>query len=349
MKVAFFSYKRFDHEFFSKDSDHELTYLESRLTTETALLAKGHEVVCVFANDCVDAKVISILADLGIRLIALRSAGFNHVDLDAAAHYKISVVRVPAYSPNAVAEHTVGMMLTLNRNFHKAYNRVREGNFALDGLLGFDFVGRTVGIIGTGKIGAVVAKIMNGFGCELLGHDPFPNDGCTRLGMEYVSLGELASKSDVITLHCPLVTENKYLINGELISKMKDGVMLINTSRGGLLNTRDTIQALKIGKIGYLGIDVYEEEADIFFSDHSAEVMDDDVFARLLTFPNVLVTGHQAFFTRQALQQIANTTIDNITQFAKGEPANEVIAESFARRGAGRAAGQNEAATNGVS
>jgi len=252
-------------------------------------------------------------------LIALRCAGYNNVDLTAAKKHGIAVVRVPGYSPYAVAEHTIGLMLALNRNLHRAYNRVREGNFALDGLLGFDVHGKTAGIIGTGKIGTVVAQILVGFGCPTAAFDPFPNERCRSLGVRYVNLDELLAQSDIITLHCPLTPENKHMIDATALQKMKPGVMLINTSRGALIDTAAVIEALKSGKVGYLGLDVYEEEEQIFFEDRSALIISDDVFSRLLTFPNVIITGHQAFFTREALENIAATTIDNITKFERGE------------------------------
>jgi D-lactate dehydrogenase len=243
------------------------------------------------------------------------------------------VVRVPAYSPYAVAEHTVGLILTLNRKIHRAYARVREGNFSLDGLLGFDLHGRTVGVIGTGKIGAVVARIMKGFGCQLLAYDPFPNPDCERLGVQYVSLQSLFTASDIVTLHCPLTPETHHLIDAQALGQMKSGVMLINSGRGALIDTQAVIEALKSGQIGYLGLDVYEEEADLFFEDLSDKVIRDDVFARLLTFPNVVITGHQGFFTEEALKSIAETTLANITAFEQGQGAmHEVSAERVAQR-----------------
>lgn len=320
MKVAVFSAKNYDHEFLNSanTSHHELRFFEPHLNAETAGLAAGFEAVCVFVNDRVDAVVISKLASLGIRLIALRCAGYNNVDLKAATKHGIAVVRVPGYSPYAVAEHTIGLMLALNRKLHRAYNRVREGNLALDGLLGFDMHGKTVGIVGTGKIGSVVAQILCGFGCPTLAFDPMPNETCRSCGVRYVKLEELLGQSDIITLHCPLTPQNKHMIDARAVQKMKTGVMLINTSRGALIDTMAVIEALKSGKIGYLGLDVYEEEEQIFFEDRSSLIIPDDVFSRLLTFPNVIITGHQAFFTREALSNIAATTIDNITKFGQG-------------------------------
>ena len=321
MKIAVFSAKKYDREFLSaaNRSRHELRFFEPHLGKETAGLAGGFDAVCVFVNDQVNATVIARLDSLGVRLIALRCAGYNNVDLSAAKKHDITVVRVPAYSPYAVAEHTIALMLALNRKLYRAYNRVREGNFALDGLVGFDMHGKTVGIIGTGKIGAVVAQILTGFGCPTLAFDPFPNATCRSLGVRYVELNELFAQSDIITLHCPLTPENKYIINAAAIARMKNGVMLINTSRGALLDTVAIIEGLKSGKIGYLGLDVYEEEEEIFFEDRSGLILSDDVFARLLTFPNVIITGHQAFFTREALENIAATTIENITRFEQGQ------------------------------
>jgi D-lactate dehydrogenase len=326
VKVAIFSAKKYDREFLNaaNSSCHELRFFEPHLNEETAGLAAGFGAVCVFANDQVNAGVIASLGSLGVRLIALRCAGYNNVDLAAAKKYGITVVRVPAYSPYAVAEHTIALMLALNRKVHRAYNRVREGNFALDGLVGFDMHGKTVGVIGTGQIGTVVAQILTGFGCPTLAFDPFPNATCRSLGVRYVEPNELLAQSDIISLHCPLTPENKYIISEAAICRMKQGVMLINTSRGALLDTVAIIEGLKSGKIGYLGLDVYEEEEEIFFEDRSGLVLSDDVFARLLTFPNVIITGHQAFFTREALLNIAATTIDNITKFENNQPLEKL-------------------------
>lgn len=328
MRVAVFSTKAYDRTFFehaSSQFNHDLTYLEPRLTSETISLADGFPAVCVFVNDVLDAPVLERLAAGGAKAIALRCAGFNNVDLPAAERLGMKVVRVPAYSPHAVAEHTVGLMLTLNRKIHRAYARVREGNFSLNGLLGFDFNGRTIGVIGTGQIGAIVARIMSGFGCRLLGFDAFPNSECEASGLKYVSLDEILSESDIVTLHCPLTPETRHLINAQTISRMKPGVMLINTSRGAVIDTRAAIEGLKSGRIGALGIDVYEEEADYFFEDLSQHVIADDVLARLLTFPNVLVTGHQAFFTQEALNEIAETTLRNLQDIEQtGHSQNEI-------------------------
>jgi D-lactate dehydrogenase len=311
---------------------HELMFLEPRLTAETVKLAEGFSAVCAFVNDQLGEPVLAALAGGGTRLVALRSAGFNHVDLAAAARLGLTVARVPAYSPYAVAEHTVGLILSLNRKLHKSYARVREGNFSLESLLGFDLFERTVGIIGTGKIGAVVARILHGFGCRLLAHDVHENADVKSLGARYVPLDELYAAADIITLHCPLTPQTYHLIDDAAHAKMKPGVMLINTSRGALVDTQAAIDGLKHGRIGYLGLDVYEEEEDLFFQDLSNRVIQDDVFSRLLTFPNVLVTAHQAFFTREALAAIAAQTIANLSAFERGERlVNEVTVEHLRR------------------
>ena len=328
LKVAVFSTKPYDQFFLAsanKSHHHELVFLEPRLTPETAPLAEGFPVVCVFVNDRVDRAVQEQLARGGTRLIATRSAGYNHIDLQAANELGIPVVRVPAYSPYAVAEHTVGLILTLNRKIHRAYNRVRDGNFALDGLLGFDLHGRTVGIVGTGHIGAVVARIMKGFGCEILAFDPYPSPEVEALGVRYLALEELVAASDIVTLHCPLTPETYHLIDESLLARARPGMMLINTSRGALLDTPAVIEALKSGRISYLGMDVYEEEEGLFFEDLSSQVIHDDVFARLLTFPNVVITGHQAFFTGDALERIAQTTLENITAFTLQKPLENQV------------------------
>jgi D-lactate dehydrogenase len=328
MKVAVFSAKNYDREFLSwaNASPHELHFFEPHLSEQTAGLAAGFPAVCVFVNDTVDVLVVAKLADLGVRLIALRCAGYNNVDLVAVKKHGLTVARVPGYSPYAVAEHAVGLMLALNRKLHRAYNRVREGNFALDGLLGFDVHGKTAGIIGTGKIGSVAAQILIGLGCDVLAFDPVENEKCRALGVRYVKLDDLLPQSHIITLHCPLTPENKHMIDASALRKMRDGVMLINTSRGALINTVAVIEALKSGRIGALGLDVYEEEEQIFFEDRSGLIIPDDVFARLLTFPNVIITGHQAFFTREALKNIAATTIDNITKFESGQNLENQLA-----------------------
>ena len=333
MRVAIFSTKSYDRRFLddanrAAGAAHELTFLETRLDADTAELARGATAVCGFVNDRLDAPALERLASLGVRLVALRSAGFNNVDLGAAGKLGISVARVPAYSPHAVAEHAVALILTLNRKIHRAYARVREGNFALEGLLGFDFRGRTVGIVGTGRIGLQVARIMRGFGCRVVGHDPVRSPEFEALDGRYAPLGDLLAQSDVITLHCPLTPETRHLIDGAAVDRMKPGVMLINTSRGAVIDTRAVIAGLKDGRIGYLGLDVYEEEGDLFFENLSDQVIRDDVFARLLTFPNVVVTGHQGFFTVEALTAIAATTLENIGAFERsGRPIHPVTAE----------------------
>ena len=315
MKITLFSAKPYDREYFERENErfgHELTFQSARLDRSTVRLADGSDAVCAFVNDDLSGAVLEPLAEAGVRAIALRSAGFNHVDLKAAGELGLPVVRVPAYSPHAVAEHTVGLMLALNRRIHKAYNRVREGNFELTGLIGFDMHGKTVGVVGTGQIGACVVRILAGLGCRVLAFDPTENPDCIEAGAEYVGMPTLLRESDVVTLHCPLTAETRHLIDRTAIGQMRAGAMLINTSRGGLVDTAAVIAGLKCRHLGSLGIDVYEEEADLFFADHSGEVITDDVFARLLTFPNVLITGHQAFFTQEALTQIARVTLQNI-------------------------------------
>jgi D-lactate dehydrogenase len=323
VKIAVFSTKNYDRDSLTAANsahNHELCFFETQLDEHTAPLAKGIPVVCPFVNDVVNTAVLNILADQGTRLLALRSAGFNNVDLPVAAELGISVVRVPAYSPYAVAEHTVALVLMLNRKLYRAYNRVRDDNFSLEGLLGFDLHGGTIGIIGTGKIGMVFGQIMHGFGCSLLGYDKFPNPQFEGIGAaRYVDLPELLAHSDVISLHCPLTPENHHLINAGAIAKMKPGVMLINTSRGGLVDTEAVIAGIKSAQIGYLGIDVYEQEADLFSEDLSGTIIQDDNFQLLKSFPNVVVTAHQAFFTRNALQAIAETTLANVAEFEQGQ------------------------------
>ena len=333
MKVAVFSTKPYDKSFLSRvSSEHELEFFEARLISQTTQLACGAPCVCVFVNDELDASVLRTLSENGTRLVALRCAGFNNVDLSAAAEFGIRVTRVPAYSPNSVAEHTVGLILALNRKIHRAYRNVREGNFSLEGLLGFDLCGRTAGIVGSGKIGEVVARILTGFQCQLLAHDPVPNPVVEELGARYVPLETLFRESDIVTLHCPLNPQTHHLIDREAIALMKDDVMIINTSRGALIDTREVITALKSGRIGHLGLDVYEEEADLFFEDLSRGVIQDDVFSRLLTFPNVIVTGHQAFFTKEAMCSIAESTLANISSFEAGNLQNEVRADDVIRK-----------------
>lgn len=317
-RVAVFSTKKWVRDTFDAANaarDFTFTYFEPHLGPATAKLASDHEAVCVFVNDDVSAPVLDQLSDLGVRLVALRCAGFNNVDIRHASSLGIPVVRVPAYSPYAVAEHTLGMILTLNRRLHRAYSRVRDGNFSLDGLLGFDIHGKTVGIVGTGKIGQVFASLLTGFRTRILAHDTFQNERwAADTGASYVPLEVLYRESDIISLHCPLTYETYHLINRYAIGSMKPGVMLINTSRGPLIDSEAVIEGLKRGKIGYLGLDVYEEESDLFFEDLSDQVIQDDTFVRLQTFPNVLITAHQAFFTKEAVDNIARTTLDNIRE-----------------------------------
>ena len=328
MKVAVFSTKPYDKRFLSaaaKGTEHELAFFETHLTRDTAPLADDFDVVCAFVNDDLGAATLLRLSKNGPKLIALRSAGFNHIDLEAAKSLGLPVVRVPAYSPRSVAEHSVALILALNRNIHRAHARVRDGNLSLDGLLGFDLGSRTVGLVGTGKIGVAVGKILSGFGCKLIGYDLHQNPDALELGLEYVELKELWTQADVISLHAPLNPSTHHIVDASAIASMKHGVMLINTSRGALIDTGAAIEGLKSGQIGHLGLDVYEEEGELFFEDLSDTVIQDDVFSRLLTFPNVLITGHQAFFTVEALETIAADTIANITAFSQGrESGNEL-------------------------
>ena len=328
MKIAFFSSKPYDKTFFeaeNKNYGFELNFYETHLGPHIVNAIEDEQAVCVFVNDKVNRQVIEILAKKGVKIIALRCAGFNNVDLEAAKEFGIKVCRVPAYSPEAVAEHTMAMLLTLNRKTHKAYNRVREQNFALNGLLGFNLFQKTIGIVGTGKIGKAFINIAKGFGCKIIAYDLYPDQELMNNGVEYVELDKLFKSSDIISLHCPLTPENHYMINQEMITKMKDGVTIINTSRGGLINTHEAIEALKNHKIGYLGIDVYEQEEKLFFKDLSAEIIQDDMIQRLMSFPNVLVTAHQAFFTREALEQISEITMRSISEIKEKGSTDEVV------------------------
>jgi len=320
MKITFFSTQPYDKISFNEYNKHfgfELEYYETHLGPHIVNLVEDTDAVCVFVNDKVNAEVIKILASKGVKTIALRCAGFNNIDLNAAKEYNISVCRVPAYSPEAVAEHAVAMILTLDRKTHKAYNRVREQNFSLNGLLGFNLYQKTIGVIGTGNIGKAFCKIMLGFGCKVLAFDIVANKDLETLGVEFLPLMDVLKRADVISLHCPLMEQTHHIINKETIAVMKDGVMLINTSRGGLIDTKAVITALKSRKIGYLGIDVYEQEEKLFFRDLSEDIIEDDTIQRLMSFPNVLVTAHQAFFTEEALGQIADTTLSNIQQLSQ--------------------------------
>ncbi len=340
MRVSVFSSKPYDRHFLERANGeprfgHELVYFEARLEEATAPLAHGSPAVCAFVNDDLGRPVLADLAAGGTRLIALRSAGFNNVDLGAAAELGLTVMRVPDYSPYAVAEFTIALILALDRHLSRASAHVREGNFSLQGLLGFDLHGKTAGIVGTGKIGALVAEtLLLGFGCRVLAHDPFPGDRLTRLGVEYVGLDELFHEADLVSLHCPLTPETHHLIDRRSIAQMRPGAMLVNTSRGGLIDTGAVIDGLKSGRIGHLGLDVYEEEARYFYEDYSSRLIDDDELSRLLTFPNAIVTSHQGFFTREALEQIARTTLGNVSDFAAGRSsANEVRARPDERNG----------------
>ena len=330
MKVAVFSAKPYDYEFLTTANENlqqpmELVFHETQLNQNTTLLAQGCQAVCCFVNDHLDATVLQQLADMSISLVALRCAGFNQVDLDAAKKLGIKVARVAEYSPHAVAEHALGLILMLNRHLHRAFHRVRENDYSLNGLLGFDLVGKTVGVIGTGKIGQTFARLMLGMGCEVVAFDTNPDPALAAAGVSYMALDDLWPAADIISLHCPLNTHTHHLINASAIAQMKPGVMLINTSRGGLIDTRSVIDALKNNTIGYLGLDVYEEEGDLFFENKSNQLLQDDVFARLLTFPNVVITGHQAFFTREALATIAQVTLDNVRYFDAGEFSKMVL------------------------
>lgn len=329
MRIAFFDTHSYDREMFSRVNEnfhHDLVYFEPRLTSSTASLAKGFPAVCSFVHDRLDRKALTLLAEEGVRLVALRCTGFNHVDLAAAKELAIRAVRVSAYSPHAVAEHTLALVLALNRKIHRAYTRVREGNFSLEGLMGFDLFGKTVGILGLGKIGTEVARICQGFGCKILAYDLKPTSSLSsELNLTYVDLPELYQNSEIITMHLPLTLETHHLIDEKALSRMKRGVMLINTGRGALIDTLALIKGLKTGQIGSAGLDVYEEEDTVFSHDFSDQVLQDDVLARLLTFPNVLITAHQGYFTREAIRDIAQTTLTNVSSFEKGETLiNEV-------------------------
>ncbi|MYM71881.1 2-hydroxyacid dehydrogenase [Duganella sp. FT134W] len=322
MKTAVFSTRRYDKTMLARANaaaGHELRFLEDRLTAASAPLAAGCEAVCVFVNDSVDAEVLAILAQHGVRLVATRSTGYNQIDAAAAERLGIAVVRVTDYSPYSVAEFAVGLLLAVNRKIARASWRTREGNFDLEGLMGFDLHGKTVGVIGTGKIGTIFARILSGFGCTLLGHDRYPSAAFEALGGRYVSVGELLASSDVVSLHCPLTEETRHIVNAASLARAKRGSILVNTSRGGLVDTEAATEALKTGQLGGLAIDVYEQEANLFFQDLSSTIICDDVIQRLVSFPNVIVTGHQAFFTEEAIGQIMQTTIDSISAFERGE------------------------------
>lgn len=328
MKTAVFSARRYDKLMLAQanqEAGHELLFFEERLTRQSAALAQGCPAVCVFVNDTVDADVLALLAGQGTRLVATRSTGYNQIDLAAAEKHGIAVVRVADYSPYSVAEFAVGLLLAVNRKIARASMRTREGNFELDGLMGFDLHGKTVGIIGTGKIGTIFARIMAGFGCTVLGNDLHPNPAFEALGGRYVPVAELIAASDVVSLHCPLTDATRHIVNAASLAQAKRGSILVNTSRGGLVDTEAAIAALKTGQLGGLAIDVYEQEASLFFQDLSSSIICDDIIQRLVSFPNVIVTGHQAFFTSEAIGQIMQTTIASITAFERGQPlANQV-------------------------
>ena len=328
-KIIFFDIKDYDKEFFKKyekNYNFEMTFLKVRLTEETANLTKGYDVVCGFANDNINKETIDIMVENGIKLLAMRWAGFNNVSLKDI-HNRFKVVRVPAYSPHAIAEYTVGLILAVNRKIHKAYVRTREGNFSINGLMGFDLDGKTAGIIGTGKIGQILIKILKGFEMKVIAYDLYPNQkAADELGFEYVSLDELYAKSDIISLNCPLTKDTQYMINRRSMLKMKDGVILVNTGRGQLIDSADLVEALKDKKIGAVALDVYEEEENYFFEDKSNQVIEDDILGRLLSFYNVLITSHQAYFTKEAVDAITVTTLNNIRDFVEGKPlVNEVL------------------------
>ena len=325
MKVAVYSAKQYDVESFSKvDKERfpiDYKFYDEKLTIDTISLAKGCEAVCVFVNDNVTKEVVDALYEAGIKLIALRCAGFNNVDLKACQD-KLTVVRVPAYSPYAVAEHAMALLLTSVRRIHKAYNRTRDYNFALKGLTGFDFHGKTVGVVGTGKIGKIFANICNGFGMNILGYDKFESPDFIG---KYVDLDTLLAESDIISLHCPLTPETYHLLNRETLNKTKKGVTIVNTSRGSLIDAEDLLSSIKERQVGAVCLDVYEEESDLFFNDNSGHILNDDILARLISMPNVIVTSHQAFLTQEALMNIAETTSQNIVDFASGKKSpNEV-------------------------
>ncbi|WP_374118401.1 2-hydroxyacid dehydrogenase [uncultured Fusobacterium sp.] len=328
MKILFYDTKPYDKEFFNeynKDYGFDIKYLTGKLTEESADLAKGYDIISIFVNDTVDKKVIDILVECGVKLIAMRCAGYNNVSLKEIDG-KIKVVRVPAYSPYSIAEYTVGMIMTLNRKIHKAYIRTREGNFSITGLMGYDLHEKTAGIIGAGKIAQILIKILKGFGMKVIAYDPYPNYGKAKeLGFEFTDLDTLYKEADIISLNCPLTKETRYMINRNSMNKMKDGVMIVNTGRGMLIDTVDLIEALKDKKIGAAALDVYEEEADYFFEDYSNMVIEDDILGRLLSFNNVLVTSHQAFFTKEAVEEITRVTMENIKRFQEGKPLDNEV------------------------
>lgn len=327
MRIAVFSTYTYDEVYLTRlNTGHELNFFVLPLNEQTAPLTEGYDAICIFVNDTVNQQVLEILHANGIRLIVLRCAGFNNVDVATAARLNIPVLRVPAYSPEAVAEHALALILTLNRKTHKAYNRVREGNFSLEKLMGFNLHGRKVAVIGTGHIGKAFCKILRGFGCQISAYDIFPDEELIAAGVSYGSLEDTLADADIVSLHCPLMDSTHQMINTDTLKLFKKGAMLINTSRGGLINTMDVIAALKHGQLGYLGLDVYEQESKLFFQDYSEDVIQDDMILRLISFPNVLITSHQGFFTQEAMEQIATTTFMNINAFeSKGPLHNQVL------------------------
>jgi len=334
MKIAVYSAKSYDIEYLNLANaayGYEMEYFEVPLNHKTAKLATGTDATCAFVNDKLDRATIRTLAELKIGIVALRCAGFNNVDLDAAEEFGIRIMRVPAYSPHAVAEHAVALILTLNRKTHKAYNRVRDANFSLERFVGFDLEKKTVGLIGTGKIGQVFAGIMQGFNCNIIAYDPFPNNEMKKKGVKYIPADEVFRNADILSLHCPLTPDTHQIVNERTLALMKKGAMLINTSRGKLINTEDAIEALREKHLGYLGIDVYAEEEKLFFRDLSEHIIDDEKIMQLMTFPNVLVTAHQAFLTKEALTEIAHTTLKNIADYTSGKKSdNDVTKEMIA-------------------
>lgn len=328
MKIAFFSTKSYDRESFILQREkfgHEYSFFEAQLDHKTVTLAEDHQVVCSFVNDPIDEFILKRLNHYGVGLIALRCAGYNQVNLEAAEKYGVKVVRVPAYSPEAVAEHAFAILLTLVRRTHKAYNRVRENNFSLEGLTGINIHGKIIGVVGTGAIGKAFCRIATGFGAKIMAYDLYPSEEMIQIGVEYHRLEEVFAKSQILSLHCPLTPQTRHLINKDSLALMQPGITIINTSRGALIDTKAVIKALKSKIIGYLGIDVYEQEEHIFFKNLSDEILEDEQISRLMTFPNVLITGHQAFLTHEALTQIALTTLENISDFAANKPLiNEV-------------------------
>ncbi len=325
-KIAFFSTQTYDRRFFEDSADkHQFEFFETRLKKNTVKLANGFDGVCVFVNDRVNREVLKALSEMGVKLVALRCAGFNNVDLKAAEEFGVRIMRVPAYSPEAVAEHAIALIMTMARKTHKAYNRVREGNFSLERLTGFNIHGRTIGVVGTGKIGQAFIRIARGFGARVIAYDKYPSKEMEKLGVEYLDFDDVLSNSDILSLHCPLTPDTEHIINKKSLKKMRKGAMLVNTSRGKLVDTAAVIESLKDDHLGSLAIDVYEEEDKLFFRDLSELIIRDDQIARLMLFPNVLVTAHQGFFTHESLQEITRTTIRNVDDFENGRPSDNEV------------------------